>query len=65
MDHAGVRSHTGCMSGKPLWCRLGRHAYVSAHPADEQLRGPAPKVCRRCGKRQGTAVDDLPPAVLS
>ncbi|WP_216870722.1 hypothetical protein [Modestobacter excelsi] len=53
------------MSSKPLWCRLGRHAYVSAHPVDEQLRGPAAKGCRRCGKRRGTAVDDLPPAVLS
>ncbi|MCZ2823342.1 MULTISPECIES: hypothetical protein [unclassified Modestobacter] len=52
------------MASKDLRCRLGLHAHVSAHPVEEQVRGPAQKVCRRCGKRAGSPTEDVPPPFL-
>jgi len=51
------------MATKPLRCRLGVHAYVSEHPADERLQGPGNKVCRLCG-RHPTDVGGIPPAAI-
>ncbi|SNS86463.1 hypothetical protein SAMN06893096_109116 [Geodermatophilus pulveris] len=35
------------MTGEPLSCGLGLHAYVRQHPADERPHGPDQEVCRR------------------
>jgi len=51
------------MAAKPLRCRLGMHAYVSEHPADERLRAPDNKVCRLCGKHTDGGI--LPPILGS
>ncbi|WP_456857490.1 hypothetical protein [Geodermatophilus sp. SYSU D00691] len=54
------------MAAKAFRCRMGLHAYVKAHPADERPHGPdAAEVCLRCGKRREGTIGGLPPGVVS
>lgn len=44
-----------------VFCHLGIHAYVHAHPVDERWHGPNHQVCRRCGKRRELGFSRIPP----
>ena len=40
------------MTGRPLLCRVGFHAWARADPERGPAQGPVQQVCRACGRQR-------------